>query len=309
MDASELRNLEPHQEMELMGRMSTSGQLQLYRTLYIPEVANLVEAHWANARNQDAAEFMVRGTEIKGEATLADYGLLGLFRRTQRFSEYPAARESCKRALTKLTTMQQARRLAGLSPATVEFDVEYFFFDFMPGRYEEALKFHQGTIADAAGRGDLAFFKRLYNKVKNDQDKKAGGQYEHFVTTFWLPGFLWLMPEKLACQVVANRMRRFFEAGEDAGLESRKHASDLKQEYETRVSGYEKFKAGVSDWFGMAPQFADGSQHEKERVRFRKAVKSLGLYQHPESPVIGTRKPGPGELSSACYVWKNGWPK
>ncbi len=309
MDVSEISKLENHEYLNLTLKLSSSGYLQLLRTTMKPELATAVVELYAEARNLDAPELMMRGMEIQSEATLAGYGLLELFRRTQDFDGYSEARESCKQALKRLRMNKSAQRLFQLTPGTPDFDREYFFFDFVPGNYEEALRFHQGTIADAAGRGDLVFFKRLYDRVRNEPENKAGGQYPYFLTTIWLHGFLWLMPEKLACEEVAGRMRRLFEAGEKARLESRKHESDRKQEYETKVSAYEKLKAGEKVWHEWEPQSAEGPQHEKERNRLRKAVKNLGLYQHPESPVVGTRKPSPGEPSSVCYIWKEGWPK
>jgi hypothetical protein len=144
---------------------------------------------------------------------------------------------------------------------------------------------NQGTVADAAGRGDLEFFKRLYNKVKNDQAKKAGGQYEHFLVMIWLHGFLWLMPDQLACRVVANRMSKLFEYAESEGLPARKTKEERKLDYATRAG------------------------HEAQRKRFREAVKSLELYQHPERPVVEIKVLAKGEPNSNCYVWKSGWPK
>lgn len=309
MDSS-IHNLENHEFLNVMRRMSGSGQLQLLRTTMKPEAFELARQMYAGAMKPDPIEWMMRGLEIKGEEILNNHGLLDLFRQTQKFEGFKEARESCKLALGKLSFLKQAQKLSGLTPGTPEFDIEFFFFDFSSWNYEQALKVHQGTIADAAGRGDLDFFKRLYNKVKNDQEKKAGGQYEYFLTMYWLHGFFWLMPERLACEEVASRMRQFFEAGEKEGFESRKSASDGNQDYAKRVLEWEKCKANLGDsGEDNKPQSASTAQHEKQRNRFRKAVKSLGLYQHPESPVIGTKIPAAGEPNTSCYVWKKGWPK
>jgi hypothetical protein len=127
---------------------------------------------------------------------------------------------------------------------------------------------------------------------------------------FWLHGFFWLMPEGFACEEVASQMRRLFEAGENEGFESRKSASDRNQDYAKRVLDWKKVKAPLGDpEEDNKPQSASKAQHEKQRNRFRKAVKSLKLYQHPESPVIGTKKPAAGEPNTSSYIWKNGWPK
>ena len=284
MDSS-IHNLENHEFLSVMGRMSSSGQLQLLRTTMIPEASELAALLYRDALKLDPAEWLMRGMEIKNESTLAKYRLLDLFRQTQRFEEYGKARESTKQALTKLSLLKQARTLSALTPCTPEFDIEYFFLDFVPGSYSEALIYHQGTVADAAGRGDLDFFKRLYNKVKNDQGKKAGGQYEHFLATFWLHGFFWLMPDRLGCRELARRMGVFYEAAERKGLEGRKSKRERKLSY------------------------ASGVWHESQRKRFREAVKSLSLYQHPESPLIEARIIAKGEPNTNCYVWKNGWPK
>jgi hypothetical protein len=310
MDSSKIQNIETSELMNITRRMSTSGILQLHRTTLRPEWVALFLQLYANALKPDPFEWMMRGIEIKSEESLNNYGLLDLFRQTQKFEAYKEARESCKLALGKLSFLKQAQKLSGLTPGTPEFDMEYFFFDFMPWNYDQALMIHQGTIADAAGRGDLGFFKRLYNKVKNDQGKKAGGQYEYFLTAHWLHGFYWLMPEGFACEEVARRMRRLFEAGENEGFETRKSASEGKQDYDRSRSDWEKFKATLGEpEEHTKPQSDNKAQHEKQRNRFRKAVRSLGLYQHPESPVIGTRKPATDEPNTSCYVWKNGWPK
>jgi hypothetical protein len=268
-----------------MLRMSSSGQLQLLRTTTSPEVYELLAQLYKNAPGVDVYERMMQGIEIKGEATLARYGLLELFRQTQKFAGYAEARESVKLALSKLSTLKHVRNLAKLTPGMVEFDVEYFFSDFLPWDYKQALIYHQGTVADAAGRGDLAFFKRLYNKVRNDQKLKSGGQYEHFLATCWLHGFLWLMPDKLACREAARRMERMINAAEREKLEGRKNKKERKLDYTTRAG------------------------HESQRKRFRQAVQSLRLFQHPDSPVIETRIPLPEEPNASCYVWKAGWPK
>lgn len=310
MDSSNIQNIETGELMNIQRRMSSSGVLQLLRTTARPEVVALVSQHYADALKPDPIEWLMRGVEMTGEESLNNYGLLDLFRQTQKFEGYKEARESCKQALGKLSFLKQAQKLSGLTPGTPEFDMEYFFFNFMPWKYEQALIVHQGTIADAAGRGDLGFFKRLYNKVKNDQEKKAGGQYEHFLTTHWLHGFFWLMPEKLACEEVASRRRRLFEAGENEGLETRKSASDRKQDHAKKCFEWEKIKAPLGDPDeDNKPPFANEAQREKQRNRFRKAVKSLGLYQHPEAPVIGTKIPAAGEPNTSCFVWKKGWPK
>ena len=104
-------------------------------------------------------------------------------------------------------------------------------------------------------------------------------------------------------------MGRLFEAGENAGLESRKSKSDRNEEHDKRRSDWEQFKATSNTNEENVSQPIDKARHEKLRNRFRKAVKSLGLYQHPESPVVGTKKPNPGEPNSVCYDWKSGWPK
>lgn len=306
----DVSSLETHELMHLQQHMSTSGQLQLLRTILKPEASALAALMFADALPSDPLELMMRGEERRNEASLAQCELLDLFRRTQKFDGYEEARELCKRALDKLSLLKHTKKLITLTPGTVEFDVEDFFFDFMPWKYKRALVMHQGTIADAAGRGDLEFFKRLYNKVKNDEAKKAGGQYEHFLATSWLHGFLWLMPDRLACREVASRLERLFEVGEKEGFEARKSASDRKREYTKKVSDYEKLKAACSHpEEDDKPQSANRPQHEKLRNRFRQAVKSLGLYQHPESPIVEIRKPGEGEPNSSCYVWKSGWPK
>ena len=282
---SSIQNLENHELSSVMRRMSGSGQLQVLRTILIPEASKWAAQHMANALQPDPAEWMMLGVEGKGGAILAQYGLLDLFRQTQEFEGYQSARESCKKALGRLSMLKQSRNLNKLTPGTPEFDIEYFFLDFVPGNYQQSLIFHQGTIADAAGRGDLAFFKRLYNRVKNDETKKAGGQYEHFLVTTWLHGFLWLMPDRLACRVVIERMRRIIDGAKEAGLKTRKSEGELKLGYSTRA------------W------------HEAQRKRFCEAVKSLGLYQHPESPLIETKSVTEGEPNTSCYVWKAGWPK
>ena len=220
MDLSNIQNIETSEMMNLMRRMSASGQLQLHRTTLRPEAVALITQLYANALKPDPFEWLMLGMEMKGEEILNNYGLLDLFRQTQKFEGYKEARKSCKRALGKLSFLKQARTLSGLTPGTPEFDMEYFFSDFMPWKYEQALIMHQGTIADAAGRGDLRFFKQLYDKVRNAEPNRAGGQYEYFLTTYWLPGFFWLMPDGLACEVVASRMKRLFEAGEKEGLEA-----------------------------------------------------------------------------------------
>ena len=58
-------------------------------------------------------------------------GLLELLNHTKNFSGYLEARESCKKALAKLPLMKQWRKVACLGPNTLEFDVEFFFADFM----------------------------------------------------------------------------------------------------------------------------------------------------------------------------------
>jgi hypothetical protein len=176
----ELRSLENHELSLIMRQMSASGQQQLLRTILKPEAAEALSQIYATTVQPSGPELMMTGNERKMEVTLINCGLLGLFQQTQKFEGYAAARESCKRAMEKLSLLKQAKTLVALKPGTPEFDVELFFFDMTPGNYEKALILNQGTVADAAGRGDLEFFKRLYNKVKNDQAKKAGGQYEHY---------------------------------------------------------------------------------------------------------------------------------
>jgi hypothetical protein len=284
MDARTIQNLETHELMNLMLRTSSSGKLQLLRTTITPQAFHMVSQLYENALGPDPIEWMMHGLEMKAEIRLSKFGLLELFRKTQSFEGYHKARESVKQALNRLTLLKQAQRLFALTPGTPKFDEAYFFFDFTPGNYQETLVLHQGTVADAAGRGDLAFFKRLYNKVKNDQTKRAGGQYEHFLTTFWLHEFFWLMPDRLACREVARRMESLFAVAATEGLEGRKDKEKRKLTYATQT------------W------------HESQRKRFRQAVKSLELFQHPASPVTDTRTPTSDERSATRYVWKNGWP-
>ena len=93
------------------------------------------------------------------------------------------------------------------------------------------------------------------------------------------------MPDRLACREVVMRMARFHKAAEDEGLEPRKAKGERKLDY------------------------TSATLHESQRKRFREAVKSLGLYRHPDRPVIDTRKRSENEPNARRYVWKEGWPK
>jgi len=284
MEPNEINKLENHELLNLMDRMSPSGAMQVLRTILIPEAGQFLDAVSSRPIGDEADEWMLSGIEAKNEAALSSAGLLNLFTRTQNFDGYAEARESCKKALAKLSSMKHWRKVANLPPRTVEFDVEFFFAEFMPWKYETALVEHQGTIADAAGRGDLAFFRRQYDRVKNNPDLKGAGFYNHMLVTYWLHGFFWLMPDKLACGVVVQRMTSLLDAAGAEGIGTQ----DKKMRKKLTCSS--------------------GATHEAQRKRFREAVKYLGLYQHPERPVIQIRELTRGEPNSACYVWKQGWP-
>ncbi len=282
----DIHRLENHELSELRTRMSSSGHKQVLCTIYRPEAAELIEALLATPVTDDVAEWWMLGLEAKNKIVSQACDLLPVIERTRMFDGYQEARDSCKRALRTLPVLKSWIATAQSTPGTVEFDVEFFFADFMPWRYRRALIEHQGTIADAAGRGDLRFFKRLNDRVKNAHKAKAGGFYRHFLATSWLDGLFWLMPEKVACGVVADRLESVFKAAdEQAGLVGRKNKLERKLTHSSVET------------------------HEAQRTRFREAVKSLGLFQHPEAPLIEVRPPIEGAHNSTCYVWKDGWPK
>lgn len=111
-------------------------------------------------------------------------------------------------------------------------------FDSLKRRPEEGaslLKQYPGTVAEAASRGDVDFFKRLgrYLGKSEGANYLQDFNYAHAVLVHWITGFLWLAPERVAAEYLASRFNRKIRSAR-ASDQALRHFKKTKAAYGLR---------------------------------------------------------------------------